>query len=84
MTGRLRLFNAHFGGAYSLIRKPLQPQHSREDHARRHVSANLEANDILAGNDLRSMVGGGITSKHLLELTPRTDLVAKKMFGHAY
>ena len=27
---------------------------------------------------------GGETSQHLLQMTPRTDLVAKKMFGHAH
>src|SRR5277367_4917199 len=70
MTGRLRLFNAHFDGAHGLIRKPLQPKHPREDHARRHVSANLEANDILAEMAVTSMVSGGIMSKHLLEMTP--------------
>ena len=84
VTGCLRLFNAHFGSAHRLIRKPLQPQHPRKERARRHVPVNLEANDILEANDVTSMIGGGIMSQHLLEMAPRTDLVAKIMFGHAH
>src|SRR5260370_15390489 len=30
------------------------------------------------------MIGSGIMSQHLLQMTPRTDLVANKMFGHAH
>src|SRR5258708_17957040 len=30
------------------------------------------------------MIGSGTMSQHLLQMTPRTDLVAKKMFGHAH
>ena len=48
------------------------------------MSVNLKANDILEVNDVTPMAGGGITSQHLLEMARRTDLVAKKMIGHAH
>ena len=83
MTGRLRLFDAHFGSAHRLIRKPLQPQHSRKERARRHSQVGLEANDIRK-RIIAPMIGGGIVSQHMLQMAPRTDLVAKKMFGHAH
>jgi hypothetical protein len=62
VTGRLRFHNAHLGSPRRLIRKPLQPQHSRKERARRHLSVNLEANAVLKANDVASMGGGGTVS----------------------
>jgi hypothetical protein len=64
VTGRLRLCDAYFGSAHCLIRKPLQPQHPRKEHARRYSQVSAEANDILEANDIPSMIGAGIMRQH--------------------
>src|SRR5215207_6592804 len=88
MTSRLRFCNAHFGSAHCLIRKPLQPQHSREVRARRYPQVRVEANNmrvsLLGANDSRSMIRGCAISQHLPQMMARTDVVTKKMLGHPH
>ena len=84
MTSRLRLCNAYFGSAHRLVRKPLQPQHPRQEHAGRHAQISPEANDVLKANDIPRWIGSSVMSQHVLQMRPSTDLIAKKMLGRAH
>ena len=83
MADCLRLAQALFGHPNRLIRKPLEPQHARQEDARLDLPVILEANDILEANSSLPKIGSRVAGEHLLQMAPCTDKVAQKMFGRA-
>jgi hypothetical protein len=77
VISRASILNAAFGGAHRLIRKTLQPQDPREEGACRRPLIELEA------NDLGLLDRSDILSEHVLEVVPRTGLVAQTMLRGA-
>ena len=84
MAARLRLAEALLRYAHGLIGKSLQPQHPRQEHPRREAQVSAEANDIPEADNIPSVIADGIPRQQLLQVAPRTHLVADIVLGHRH
>src|SRR6516165_4309685 len=73
VSDRECLFDIALNHAQRLIRKSLQPHHSRQGYTRGHPLFELKADDV------RAVTGAHIAAEHTLYKLPRTRLIAQKM-----
>ena len=71
MIDRPRVLDVPLGDLEGLIGKSLQPQDTRQGHARHHLLVILKADGVRSANR------GDIAAEHALEVPPRVRLVAQ-------
>jgi hypothetical protein len=81
VAGRLSLAEALLRHTHGLIGKSLQPQHPHQEYLRRELQVGAEADDIPETVDVPSRIAAGILRQHLLQVAPRTHLIAGKVLG---
>src|ERR1700759_2027955 len=82
MTSRLGFSEALLGHAHGLGGKSLQPEHPRQEDADHEAKIHTESDDITEADDIRSAIDSIAVGEQLLQMTPRTHLIANKVLGH--